>query len=288
MAFRRSERPASGQTRVEDPVGELGQEGCWAQAIGGGPVAVAPRDAGDEAVSGEAADKEIRAGQQGGGLALADERLAVQLEDIGIGAADDAGVGHLGAHVLPGLLRRLGKMPGRRRAAGGGGRRRALRRAISIITILAASLLAIALAAPGVIAEDESGSMAEHPAVGAWLMDDSGTALLHADGTFSSFNPSGEPVFGVWAPGDDGTVNITFAIPNTAEDGTFVGRTIVRVDSTLSDDGMTTMVSATVELPTTDGGTTGQLGPILLTGTKLAVEAPGEPVGPYPPDMPTE
>ena len=126
----------------------------------------------------------------------------------------------------------------------------------------------------------------DHAAVGTWLMDDGGIAVIHAGGTFSAIDPDGGIAFGAWTPIDDGTVALTFTFQAPPEAGG--GPATARAAVDVSDDGMSSMVSATIEVATPDGGSSGQMGPIEIGGTRLIAEAPGEPVGPFPPEMPAE
>jgi hypothetical protein len=161
-----------------------------------------------------------------------------------------------------------------------------MRRSIPIIIALAASLVAASLVAPGIAAQDDL--LAGHPAVGTWVMDDGGVALIHADGTFSSTGADGGVVFGAWTPTGKREVAITFTFLAPAEAGVPGGHATARATARLSTGGTTIDVVATIEVPTPDGGTTGQLGPIESRGTRLIPEPPGEPVGPWPSAPPSE
>ncbi len=143
--------------------------------------------------------------------------------------------------------------------------------ALGVTLLLATGLASVALA-------QDAG---DHPAVGAWALEDGGVAIVGADGSFIASNPDGSAGLGVWEPAGDDSVNITFFVETPVEEGGAAVNVLVRSTATVSADGDSTTVVSTVELPTPDGGTTGQLGPIELTGTRMSVEAPGEPIGPF-------
>lgn len=146
-----------------------------------------------------------------------------------------------------------------------------------------AALVAMTLAlAPAASAQEGMSATADHPVVGAWIMEDGGTAVFHGDGTFLGIDPEGGVAAGVWAPTGERSVDLTFRI-GPSVDGTPAGLVTARTAVEVSEDGMTSMIDATIEMPTPDGGTTGQLGPIEFTGARVVVEPQGEPVGPFPP-----
>lgn len=161
-----------------------------------------------------------------------------------------------------------------------------MQRTLSTIAVLAGLLLAASIAAPGVVAQNDLTS--DHPLVGAWVMDDGGVALIHADGTYSAADSAGGVAFGVWTPTGPREAAITFTFPATAEAGVPGVHATARANARLSGGGAAIDVVATIELPTSDGGTTGQLGPIESHGTRLIAEPPDEPVAPFSPGQLSE
>lgn len=159
-----------------------------------------------------------------------------------------------------------------------------MRHAIATIAAVLAVLLVVPLIGSAAAAQDDL--LADHPAVGTWLLDDGGVAVIHADGTYSASDLDGGVVFGAWAPIGPREVAITYPAPMEA--AIRGGRVIVRATARLAGGGMRTDVIATIETLLPDGGSTGELGPIETSGTRLLAEAPGEPVGPYPPLPETE
>jgi hypothetical protein len=125
-----------------------------------------------------------------------------------------------------------------------------------------------------------------HPIVGSWLADtdaDDPTnppALFafHADGTYVQSEVEGVSV-GTWEATGDRTATLTLhSIFLDEAGGQFM--VTVRAAIEVAADGQSFAASFTLELTLPDGTSTGEYGPGTATGTRIAVEVPGEPVGP--------
>ena len=104
---------------------------------------------------------------------------------------------------------------------------------------------------------------------------------ISADGTLRLTSCCDAPAAGAWRPTTRRTADATVLLPFFDDEG-FIGFTIARADVVLSIDGLSFTATYTQEIPLREGGTTGQLGPVTATGTRVLVEAIGEPVGPVP------
>ena len=133
----------------------------------------------------------------------------------------------------------------------------------------------------------------DHPLVGTWIVDvntqdmEDPPALLTIgdDGTLRLTDCCNGPGAGVWAPSSTRTADATVMLPWYDDDG-FVGYNTIRGDVVVSSDGDSLTATYTMDIPARDGTTTGQLGPVTATGTRMTVEPIGEPVGPLPVAVP--
>jgi hypothetical protein len=167
-------------------------------------------------------------------------------------------------------------------------------RSVSVAVVVLLSLMgALALgghlaaqdaATPEPMAQDTA--TAGHPLVGTWLADtdtdDESNALevftFHADGSFISVDAEGFAQLGAWETTGATTANLTLVIYETDEEGADAGSVTIRAAVEASDDGSSFTASYTFEFVGPDGTSTGEAGPGSASGTRLAVEAPGEPV----------
>lgn len=125
-----------------------------------------------------------------------------------------------------------------------------------------------------------------HLAVGSWHMTTDPTdplvsfvtTALGVDGTVVNIIGDGTAVIGVWAPTSDTTADITLT---ATTDGPAI--VIIRATVEIAADGQTLTGTYTSEFvfDPAGGGTSGQIGPGSLTGTRLIAEAPGTPVDSY-------
>lgn len=128
-------------------------------------------------------------------------------------------------------------------------------------------------------AQDTTASLANHPLVGAWLLDTDAEdpenvpslATFSSDGTYLEVDVDGTAI-GVWDATGERTADLTILFFD--EGGSYKVRAAVEVDET----GEQLSASYTFE-PTIAGESLGEFGPESATGTRIAVEAMGEPVG---------
>jgi hypothetical protein len=160
-----------------------------------------------------------------------------------------------------------------------------MRRIVPIIVLVTALLVASGVGAVGQFRERLGGM--GHPLVGTWVVDldttttedPPGLLTINADGTLRLTSCCDAPSAGAWRPTTRRTADATVLLPFFDEEG-FIGFSTARADVVLSIDGLTFTATYTQEIPDRQGGTTGQLGPATATGSRLIVEAIGEPVGP--------
>lgn len=133
-------------------------------------------------------------------------------------------------------------------------------------------------------------SASDHPAVGSWLVEsdpDMGalsmrTLVVSAGGTalaISSVAPNGSTGAGVWAPTGDSTAVLTFTLVTNGP-----AYIVLRASIDIAADGQSftgTFTDEAIFDPTSPEGTSGEIGPGRLTGTRLTVQAPGTPVASF-------
>ena len=151
------------------------------------------------------------------------------------------------------------------------------------ITLLLSVVLLGTLAGGGHFAVAQETDAADHPAKGAWMVtSDPGDAeylprlaTLSADG--SAFFVSGYQTTGIgtWEPTGETTATLTFTVV-----GDGPGHITIRASVEIAPDGQAFTGTFTTEIVLVDpagGGTSGEIGPGTLEGTRLAAEAPGTP-----------
>lgn len=153
-------------------------------------------------------------------------------------------------------------------------------------------LLSVALPILGLLllgsgqATAQTTSAEGHLAVGSWhITTDPAdplvsfvTTALGVDGTVVNIIGDGTATIGVWAPTGDTTADITIT---ATTDGPAIA--IIRASVEVSADGQTISGTYTSEyvFDPAGGGTSGEIGPGTLTGTRLTVQAPGTPSASY-------
>jgi hypothetical protein len=156
--------------------------------------------------------------------------------------------------------------------------------------VLALFVLTTSAIGPAALAQDASpGAMAEHPLVGAWLLDTSGEEtgnpssdiIFHADGTYVESDVDGVGI-GSWEPTGDQTGAATFLFHQAGEDGA-ISTVKIRATVEVAADGLSFTATYTLEFVGADGTSSGELGPGTATGTRITVEPEGTPVGPLGP-----
>jgi hypothetical protein len=134
------------------------------------------------------------------------------------------------------------------------------------------------------LAQDADGGA--FPLVGTWQMtpdttDPLGSFVLTtfgADGTVTNITTDGTTTLGVWAATGDATADVT--VLGTTNGPAFV---VIRASITVAEDGQALTGTYTSEyiFDPTGGGTSQEIGPGTLSGTKVRVSAPGTPVDTY-------
>ena len=127
-----------------------------------------------------------------------------------------------------------------------------MRRLVPTTIVLVALLLATVAAAPGVSAQDT----AEHPAVGAWIIDptpedatDPPELLTVAPGgIITNAAPDGTG-YGSWAATGDRTADATFLFPFDDPEAGFVGYATVRTSIEVAEDGQSFAGTVHVRVP---------------------------------------
>ena len=165
-----------------------------------------------------------------------------------------------------------------------------MRRFISLALALSGLLLATTIAAPGVVAQDESTSMAGHPMMGTWLIEPTTAEppelfFASADGIAASTGVEGTG-FGSWTATGDRTADATVWFPMVDPQAGFLGMATMRASVEASEDGQSFAGTYTVEPPAAMaeamGWPVGELGPGDVSGVRIVVEPMGEPVAPMP------
>jgi hypothetical protein len=125
----------------------------------------------------------------------------------------------------------------------------------------------------------QGADLAAHPLVGSWLLDtDAGTpdnplslAIFTSDGIYLEVSEGASPSVGVWESTGDTTGQLTFQFL----DGGGMG--MVRASVEVSGDTLT--AEYTLEFIDPTGSSTGQYGPGMAEGTRIAAEPMGTPAG---------
>ena len=127
-----------------------------------------------------------------------------------------------------------------------------------------------------------------HPMIGMWVLSDASdpenpapfVAAFGAGGTFVSVE-EGEVSLGVWEPTGPTSAALTITGQLPPEDaGGVEGATLtIRATFEVAPDGQSVTADYTVEVGGVEGMPTGEHGPGSVTGTRVAVEPMGTPVG---------
>ena len=165
-----------------------------------------------------------------------------------------------------------------------------MRRFISLVLVLTGLLLVTTMAAPGVVAQDESTSMAGHPMVGTWLIEPTTAEppelfFASADGIAASTSAEGTG-FGSWTATGDRTADATVWFPMVDPQAGFLGMATMRASVEVAEDGQSFAGTYTAEIPAAMaeamGVPVGELGPGDVSGVRVVVEPMGQPVAPMP------
>jgi hypothetical protein len=162
-------------------------------------------------------------------------------------------------------------------------------RRVPIFTALAALAVVALVAAgrPGPGAAQDA-APAAHPIVGTWLLDTDAAdpanapevAVFTADGAYVSVDAEEFTSLGVWEATGERTATLTIVTAGADEEGALFGTFTIRaaIEADASGDAFT--AEYTGEFVAADGTASGEYGPGSAAATRLAAEAPGEPVGP--------
>ncbi len=150
----------------------------------------------------------------------------------------------------------------------------------STVAMLATLVLALVALSPGAIAQEDG---AEHPLVGAWVLDttpdDPSDAVdlfvVNPGGTVLSLSGQG-PAAGSWEPTGDRTADVTFRGLTFTPDGGFGGLVTIRASGEVAEDGQTFTATYTIEPPAAMaqmvGLPEGQLGPSEVFAQRISVD----------------
>jgi plastocyanin len=127
--------------------------------------------------------------------------------------------------------------------------------------------------------------MAGHPLVGAWLLDTDTAdpsnpptlATFSSDGIYTQLEPESAPGVGAWETTGAQTEDMNFHEIFPDEQGG--GMTTIRAAIEVAADWQSVTATYTLEFVDAGGTATGQYGPGQVSGTRIAVELMGEPVG---------
>ena len=130
--------------------------------------------------------------------------------------------------------------------------------------------------------------------IGTWLVDvdvsdtaDSPALLTISDDGTLRLTDCCNYGAGAWASTEDGTADATVLLPWWDDEG-FIGYAVIRGHIELDSGGESFAATYTQEVPSRNGETSGQLGPVEASGQRVSVEPMGEPVGPIPAPSPME
>ncbi len=159
-------------------------------------------------------------------------------------------------------------------------------RRTGVLVLSAVVVLAIVLGGGGRFAAAQDTDSATHPARGAWIVEsDPGDTeysprlmILSADGSALFVSGRATTGVGMWEPTGDTSATVTF---NLVSNGP--AYIVLRASLDIAPDGQSFAGIHTTEivLDPAGGGTSGEIGPGTLHGTRLAPEAPGTPVASF-------
>lgn len=158
-------------------------------------------------------------------------------------------------------------------------------RRLSIILLLAAAMLGtVGGGSHATFAQDIE--MDNHPAVGSWIitsdLDDAEyfPRLVILSGEGAAFFVSGSQTMGVgaWEPMDETTAAVSFTVVTNGPP-----QIVIRAGFEVAPDGQSSTGTFTTEaiFDPVGGGSSGEIGPGTLDGTRLVAEAPGTPSMPF-------
>jgi hypothetical protein len=136
-------------------------------------------------------------------------------------------------------------------------------------------------------AQEAPAALDGQPLVGAWILDNNADdpanapelVVFSGDGTYLGAPFDGGTTVGVWEPTGERTAAITLVFLTPGADGAFGGMATVRGTVEVAEDGLSFTAPYTLEFAEPGGGRSGEFGPATATGTRMAIEPMGTPVG---------
>jgi hypothetical protein len=159
-----------------------------------------------------------------------------------------------------------------------------MRRFTTLLTVLvlALGMLMGFTLAPSAVAQQASGSSADHPLVGTWVgfalpedPTDISVGNFSADGSYTDVDSAGATGIGRWEATGDRSANVNI---HYLEGG---GMVTVRAAVDVAEDGQSLSATFTYEFTSSDGTSTGEYGPGETTANLITVEEMGSPVGSF-------
>jgi hypothetical protein len=164
----------------------------------------------------------------------------------------------------------------------------------SSAAIVVALALALAALTPVVMAQEDA---AEHPLVGAWVLDATPAASLDPTPAASGeepyvmliAGPGGTLIndsldgvgYGAWAPTGERTAILTI-LTQSVEPDTGYGFFTIRASVVVAPDGQSFTGTWTIEFPRGEGQARQEYGPGEISAERIEAEELGTPVGPIP------
>lgn len=155
-------------------------------------------------------------------------------------------------------------------------------RRLAVIMLLIAVLLGGVAAGHGRFVAAQGTSMADHPAIGSWVVHrdpdisnwPNELMILSADGTAFDYGAYQSTGVGVWQPTGANTATVTFTV--TSDGPAYI---VIRASIEVAPDRHSYMGTFTIEavFDPAHGGTSGEIGPGKVEGTRMMAQAPGTP-----------
>lgn len=159
-----------------------------------------------------------------------------------------------------------------------------MRRTVFLLVIVV--LLGAAVFGGGRFVAAQNPGPANHPAVGSWVVHrqpeisnyPTELMILSADGTVLDYGAYQSTGVGVWEPMGASTATVTFTL---VTDGP--AYIVIRASIAIASGGQSYTGTFTTEavFDPAHGGTSGQIGPGKVAGTRMKAEAPGTPVSSF-------
>lgn len=164
-----------------------------------------------------------------------------------------------------------------------------MRRFIAPVTLVVVLVAWAAIARGTTTSAQDDADLADHPLVGAWMIDTDGTdpentpslAVFSSDGLYVQHDYDGSAAVGSWEATGDDSAAMTAHQQFPGDDGEFGGTAVIRAEIEVAEDGETLTATYTAEFLNPDGTTSGELGPGEAEGTRIGVEPMGSPVASF-------